>query len=103
MRVLLSGDEREQRGLAAARKEGIAFADIAASIAREFGGPWEDLKYRRGQPARSLAIVLSRRHTALTLREIGETLRRVGLRCRFSSSTPNENKTSRKHAPRSDC
>ena len=72
MRVLLSGDEREQRGLAAARKEGIAFADIAASIAREFGGPWEDLKYRRGQPARSLAIVLSRRHTALTLREIGE-------------------------------
>ena len=72
MRVLLSGDEREQRALAAARKEGVAFEDIAASIAREFGEPWEDLKNRRGHPARSLAIVLSRRHTALTLREIGE-------------------------------
>ena len=72
MRVLLSGDEREQRALAAARKDGVAFEDIGASIAREFGEPWEDLKNRRGHPARSLAIVLSRRHTALTLREIGE-------------------------------
>ena len=70
--VLLNGDEREQRALAAARKDGVAFEDIAASIAREFGEPWEDLKNRRGHPARSLAIVLSRRHTALTLREIGE-------------------------------
>jgi hypothetical protein len=43
MRMLLSGDEREQRALAAARKEGVAFEDIAASIAREFGEPWEDL------------------------------------------------------------
>ena len=37
MRELSSGDEREQRALAAARKEGVAFEDIAASIAREFG------------------------------------------------------------------
>jgi len=72
MRALLSGDEREQRALEAARKEGVGFEDITASIAREFGEPWEDLKRRRGHPARSLAIVLSRRHTALTLREIGE-------------------------------
>jgi REP element-mobilizing transposase RayT len=56
MRVLLSGDEREQRALAAARKEGLAFADIAASIAHEFGEPWEDLKSRRGHPARSLRL-----------------------------------------------
>ena len=62
----------ENSALAAARKEGLAFADIAASIARELGEPWEDLKSRRGHPARSLAIVLSRWHTALTLREIGE-------------------------------
>jgi chromosomal replication initiation ATPase DnaA len=68
----MSGDEREQRALGAARKEGIGFEDITASIAREFGEPWDDLKSRRGHPARSLAIVLSRRHTPLTLREIGE-------------------------------
>jgi hypothetical protein len=72
MRVRLSGDEREQRALGAARKEGIGFDDVTASIAREFGEPWDALKNRRGHPARSLAIVLSRRHTALTLREIGE-------------------------------
>ena len=72
MRVLLSGDEREQRALEAARKEGVCFDDITASIARQFGEPWDDLKRRRGHPARALAFVLSRRHTALTLREIGE-------------------------------
>jgi len=48
MRVLLSGDEREQRALEVARKEGVAFEDITASIAHEFGEPWEDLKNRRG-------------------------------------------------------
>jgi hypothetical protein len=72
MRVLFSGNEREQRPLQAARKDAIGFAQIATSIAREFGEPWEDLMRRRGHPARAIAIVLSRRHTALTLREIGE-------------------------------
>jgi hypothetical protein len=72
MRVPLSGNEREQRALGAARKEGFGFEEITASIARELGEQWDDLKNRSGRPARSLAIVLSRRHTALTLREIGE-------------------------------
>jgi putative transposase len=72
MRALLSGNEREQQGLAAARREAVAFEQIAALIAHEFGESWEELRDRRGHPARSLAIVLSRRHTALTLQEIGE-------------------------------
>jgi len=72
MRVLLSGNEREQTALRAARKEATTFEQIATSIAREFGESWDSLKTRRGHPARSLAIVLSRRHTALTLHEIGE-------------------------------
>ena len=103
MRVLLSGDEREQRGLAAARKEGVAFADIAASMAREFGGAVG----RSQEPPRTSGAIPGEcleqtAHRAYLTRKRG-TLRRVGLRCRFSSSTPNENKTSRKHAPRSDC
>jgi hypothetical protein len=72
MRGLLSGNEREQRALGAARNEAIGLERIAKSVAREFGEPWDSLKNRRGHPARALAIVLSRRHTALTLREIGE-------------------------------
>ena len=72
MRVHLSGDKREQRALETARREAIGFEQIAASIALEFGEPWENLQSRRGHPARSLAIFLSRSHTALTLREIGE-------------------------------
>jgi hypothetical protein len=72
MRVLLSGDAREQPALQAARKETVGFEQIAAAIAREFGESWDNLKSRRGHPARSLAIVLSRRRTALTLRAIGE-------------------------------
>ena len=72
MRALLNGDEREQRPLAAARKEAIGFEQIAASIEQESGESWESLRDRRGHPARALAIVLSRKHTALTLRQIGE-------------------------------
>jgi len=71
MRALLSGDEREQRALDTVRKEAIGFDDIVASISREFGEPWEEIRDRRGHPARSLAIVLCRRHTALKLQEIG--------------------------------
>jgi hypothetical protein len=44
----------------------------SAAIAREFGESWDKLKSRRGHPAQSFAIILSRRHTALTFREIGE-------------------------------
>ena len=103
MRVLLSGDEREQRALAAARKEGVVFENIAASIAREFGEPWEDLKNRRGHPGAIPCDCLEQTaHRAYLTRNRG-TLRRVGLRCRFSSSTPHGNKTSRKYAPHSDC
>jgi hypothetical protein len=71
MRVLLSGNERELRGLEGARREGVGFEDITNAIAREFGEPWSALQRRRGHPARALAFVLSRRHTAFTLREIG--------------------------------
>jgi hypothetical protein len=44
----------------------------AQSISKEFAEPWKALEERRGHPARALAIVLSRRHTSLSLREIGE-------------------------------
>jgi chromosomal replication initiation ATPase DnaA len=72
MRLPLSGDAREQRALAEAKKDAVEFEQIAAAIAREFGESWDHLKSRRGHPARSLAIVFSRRHIALTLLEIGK-------------------------------
>jgi putative transposase len=72
MRHLLEGDRREQPALEAIRREAIGFELVAAAVAEEFGEHWDDLKNRRGHPARSLAIVLCRRHTALKLNEIGE-------------------------------
>jgi REP element-mobilizing transposase RayT len=41
-------------------------------LQKEFEETWEALRDRRGHPARSFAIVLSRRHTALKLKQIGE-------------------------------
>lgn len=72
MRTLLIGNEREQGALKRARRERVGFEEIAASISKESGEPWKALVERRGHPARALAIVLSRRHTSLSLREIGE-------------------------------
>jgi putative transposase len=69
---LLDGDRREQPALEPIRREAIGFELVTTAVAEEFGEPWDDLKNRRGHPARSLAIVLCRRHTALTLNEIGE-------------------------------
>jgi REP element-mobilizing transposase RayT len=74
MRGLLSGDAREQTAIRRARKEAAGFEEVSAAIARTYGQAWEMISVRRGHPARGLAIVLCRRHTALTLNEIGERL-----------------------------
>ena len=72
VRPLLDGDTREQPALHASTKQGLDFDAVAAAISEEFDEPWETLKDRWGHPARSLAIVLCRRHTALRLKQIGE-------------------------------
>ena len=72
LRLLLDGDRRERPGLHAARRQEVGFDVVAAAVAEEFGEPWEALKERWGHPARALAIVLCRRHTALKLKHIGE-------------------------------
>ena len=72
MRALLIGNERELSALKRARRESVGFDEIAELISKEFGEPWKALAERRGHPARALAMVLSRRHTSLSLREIGE-------------------------------
>ena len=69
MRLLMDGDERVHPALQAARRKPIGFA-----VAEEFGESWEELSVRHGHPARALAIVLCRRHTSLTLSEIGARL-----------------------------
>ena len=74
MRRLLDGDEREHPALQAARREAIGFETVVEAVADEFGEPWEELRVRHGHPARALAIVLCRRHTSLTLSEIGARL-----------------------------
>ena len=72
IQVLLEGDTREQPTFHAAAKQRCGFETLAAAISEEFDEPWEALKDRRGHPARALAIVLARRHTALKLKQIGE-------------------------------
>jgi hypothetical protein len=61
MRHLLNGAGREQPAPEAIRREAIGFELIAAAVAAEFEEPWDDLKNRRGHPAR----LLSRRSLAI--------------------------------------
>ena len=72
MRRLIKGDGREQPQLERLHREEIGFDQIAVAVAEEFGEPWTELMNRRGNPARDMAIVLSRRHTALGLKQVGE-------------------------------
>ena len=48
------------------------FDGARRAVAEEFDELWEALKDRWGHPARSLAIVLCRRHAAFKSRQIGE-------------------------------
>jgi len=54
------------------RREGITLQEIAEVISKEFGDAWKALAKRGGHLAGALAIVLSRRHSSLSFRKIGE-------------------------------
>jgi REP element-mobilizing transposase RayT len=68
---MLKGDAREQPGLTELT-ETIGLDGIAAAVAREKGEAWEDFVDRRKDWGRDMALLLARRHTAKTNRELAE-------------------------------
>ena len=70
---LLKGNAREQPQLGKLNREEVGFERIAQAVAAQFKEPWEELLVRRGHPARDLAVVLARKRTPLSLKEIGDS------------------------------
>ena len=52
----------------------VTFDEVVKNVEQMRGASWEDLKGRRGDPARGLVIWALRRYSGLTLREIGAAL-----------------------------
>jgi hypothetical protein len=48
------------------------FEQAAAAVASHRGEPWEAFSMRRGDPGRDMVWWLARRHSGLTVRELGE-------------------------------
>jgi REP element-mobilizing transposase RayT len=65
------GAKREHTGKRALRMR-KSFEQIAATVASHRGEPWEDFSQRRGDPGREMVWWLARRHSGLTLRELGQ-------------------------------
>ena len=48
------------------------FEDAVAIIERDCRRPWAEFKERRGDPGREMVLWLARRHSGMTLRQLGE-------------------------------
>ncbi len=49
-----------------------AFEDAVAIVERHCRLPWAEFKERRGHPGREMVLWLARRHTGMTLAQLGE-------------------------------
>jgi len=71
MRPLLHGDRREQPELRQ-WDQAFPFANIISAVESAKGEPWDAFRERHGDVGRDLVFHLARRHSGLTLRQIGE-------------------------------
>ncbi len=71
MRPLLKGDRREQPELRQ-WDQAIPFETIVAAVESAKGEAWNAFRDRHGDVGRDLVFHLARRHSGLTLRQIGE-------------------------------
>jgi REP element-mobilizing transposase RayT len=67
----LKGNRREQKGLR--QLEGmVAWEDIVEAVEKDEGRKWQELCGLYGNSGRDLALLLGRRHSGLSLKELGE-------------------------------
>jgi hypothetical protein len=71
---MLKGDRTEQKSLRALEKPPVDWKRIIAVIEKLWGGPWEDISQRHGDPGRDLAMLIARRYGGMGLREIGQVI-----------------------------
>jgi putative transposase len=71
MRPLLQGDRREQPELRQ-WDQAIPFETIVTAVESAKGESWDAFRERHGDGGRDLVFHLARRHSGLTLRQIGE-------------------------------
>jgi chromosomal replication initiation ATPase DnaA len=76
VRKRIKGDAREQPGLEAIKKP-LQLQDIARTVSSYKGEEWDQFVNRRGDWGRDMVLLLARKNSMMTNRELAEHIGRV--------------------------
>jgi hypothetical protein len=74
VRKLLKGDRTEQKSIRTLENPPVDWATIVAAIEKLWSESWEDIRERRGDPGRGLAMVIAWRYGGMRLRASGDAV-----------------------------
>jgi putative transposase len=77
IRRLIKGDRNEQKPIRTLESPPVSWQNIVEAVAKVWGEPWETASRRHGDPAREIAMLISRRYAGMSLRQIGEAIGNV--------------------------